>query len=295
MPLFLTLTYAPDHLPLGKKGNPSLKREDLSSFIKRYKRDFSLNCDRLTYFGCGEYGDPEDHTFRSHYHLIWFGDDQLHDLWLHDVHFAEDFLSEHWQNGYCDVEEAQWSGIHYVTKYVLKDAQQCPEGSIKPFCVTSNGIGLGWLKSLKAAMIRKQLLYLVKHADDVYSDIYFGEIPFRDSYRAIVHFLDEKIESIRKYMPDFRITLPSGQKAYLPRKLRRRLIGSFEHPLDNPLWVYNKLVDLRDTYDYADKYFDYDQKHELSAHQEQQLDVINKIRQRISKRNFNKRSKYESI
>lgn len=295
MPLFLTLTYAPDHLPLGKKGNPSLKREDLSSFIKRYKRDFSLNCDRLTYFGCGEYGDPEDHTFRSHYHLIWFGDDQLHDLWLHDVHFAEDFLSEHWQNGYCDVEEAQWSGIHYVTKYVLKDAQQCPEGSIKPFCVTSNGIGLGWLKSMKAAQIRQQLRLLMDNRFDIYSDINLGDIPHGADHRSIVHCLDDMIEPLRKYMPDFRIVLPSGQRAYLPRKLRRRLVGSFEHFSDNPMWLYDFLVQLRDTHQYLIDNAAYDSAHEITAKQEKQLDVINKIRQRILKRNFNKKSKYESI
>lgn len=289
MPLFLTLTYAPEYLPRLENGNPTLCRSDLSAFIKKYKRDFALSCDRLTYFGCGEYGDQEDATFRSHYHLIWFGDDRLHDLWLHDVHFAEDFMSDQWQHGFVDIEEANWARIHYVTKYVMKEEQQCPDGAVKPFCVTSNGIGNAWLKSMQAAKMRETLKILSYNADDIYEHICLSDINWHDS-RERLHYLRDAVSFLRPYMPDFRVTLPSGQKAFLPRKLRRKLIGSFEHFSDNPMWIYDFLSECLRTEEYLQVNGDYDRSHDIAQADEVRLARIQKIKDRISKKRFNKRT-----
>lgn len=286
MPMFLTLTYDDQHLIYGRCGEPSLHRPHLSEFIKKYKRDYSLTCDKFSYVACGEYGDKNNSTVgvaRPHYHAIWFGDDQLHDLWLKDVHFAEDFLASEWTHGYVDVNEALWSGIHYVTKYCLKDGQDVPKGSVKPFFVSSNGIGLSWLKSEKASLIRRKLSYLVSHADELYSNIYLGDMDWSNS-RERINFIEDAINQLRFYMPDFRITLPSGQRAYLPRKLRRRLLGSFEHPLDNPMYLYNSLCELYETEKYLAVNGEYDATHDVSIAQQNRLNHIDIIRKRISKR-----------
>lgn len=280
MPLFMGLTYNDEHLPIGRCGNPTLHRPHLSEFIKRYKRNYALTCDKFSYVACGEYGDTYN---RPHYHTIWFGDDQLHDLWLKNVHYAEDFMTAEWMHGFVDVNEAQWSGIHYVTKYCLKDGQDVPAGSVKPFFVSSNGIGMSWLKSEAAAQIRRKLNYLVTHADDLYSTIYLGDMDWSNP-RERIAFITEAVDRLRYYMPDFRVTLLSGQRAYLPRKLRRKLVGSFEHPLDNPLWMFNTLTELLETEKYLEINGEYDATHDVSIAQQNRLNHINVIRQRISKR-----------
>lgn len=280
MPLFIGLTYNPSNLPIGRCGNPTLHRPHLSDFIKRYKRNYALTCDRFTYVCCGEYGDTYD---RPHYHAIWFGDDALHDLWLKDVHFAEDFLTDEWKHGFVDVNEAQWSGIHYVTKYCLKDGQDVLPGSVKPFFVSSNGIGIAWLKSTEAAVIRRKLRYLTEHCDELYSQIYLGDMDWQ-SPRERISFIEQAIDMLRSYMPDFRVRLPSGQYAYLPRKLKRKLVGSFEHPLDNPLWMFMTLQELLETEKYLQVNGEYDATHDVSIAQQNRLNHISIIRQRISKR-----------
>lgn len=280
MPLFIGLTYSPEQRPYTKDGNVTLHRPHLSEFLKRYKRNYSLTCERFTYVACGEYGDSYGNP---HYHAIWFGDDSLHDLWLKDVHFAEDFLSDEWGHGFVDINEAKWSGIHYVTKYCLKDGQECPPGSVKPFFVSSNGIGMSWLKSEQAAKIRSQLRYLVKHSDELYSQIYLGDMNWNDA-RDRINFIQQAIEQLRYYMPNFRIKLPSGQDAFVPRKLRRKLVGTFEHPLDNPMWMFNTLNELLETEKYLAQYGDYDSQHDVPMMQQNRIYHISLIRQRISQR-----------
>lgn len=280
MPLFISLTYAPEKRPLSRFGEVTLHRPHLSEFIKRYKRNYSLTCDKFSYVACGEYGD----TYGApHYHAIWFGDDSLHDLWLKDVHFAEDFLASEWTYGFVDVNEAQWSGIHYVTKYCLKDGQNYPKGSVKPFFVSSNGIGMCWLKTEKAAKVRRQLNYLVQHADEIYSQVYLGDLNWNDPRERLAAF-QSALDSMRYYIPDFRITLPSGQRAYLPRKLKRKLVGSFEHPLDNPLWMFNTITELLETEKYLAVNGVYDSTHDVTIAQQTRLQHISIIKQRISKR-----------
>lgn len=67
---FLTLTYAPDNLPLLQADDPTsatLAPRDLQLFIKRLRKI----CSRpIRYFAVGEYGDE---TWRPHYHAALFG------------------------------------------------------------------------------------------------------------------------------------------------------------------------------------------------------------------------------
>jgi len=70
--VFVTLTYAEDHLPLCKKGIPegytgTLVKEDLQKFFKRLRRVVRKP---IKYYACGEYGDS---TQRPHYHALIFG------------------------------------------------------------------------------------------------------------------------------------------------------------------------------------------------------------------------------
>ena len=56
MPLMIGLDYAPDWLPKDGNNTPKLLRDDVSAFLKAYKRKYKLSNDKFVYFGCGEYG-----------------------------------------------------------------------------------------------------------------------------------------------------------------------------------------------------------------------------------------------
>ena len=71
---FLTLTYDDDHLPIGKKGIPTLIKDEVSSFMKRLrtkmKREYGV--DGIRFFACGEYGTNGERVLHPHYHIILF-------------------------------------------------------------------------------------------------------------------------------------------------------------------------------------------------------------------------------
>lgn len=181
MPLMIGLSYAPEYLPYRhvvsgrfwraneitsivddeerKRLVPTVYRRDVSAFIKSYKRIHGLYNDTFTYFGCGEYGGDGDAygVHRPHYHLIWFGDTFLENLYDQDVHKAERWLAEFWQYGNVDICQAEWGGIHYVSKYCLKQNRNVPEGAHDCFTIVGKGIGCNWLKSVQAERIKLQV------------------------------------------------------------------------------------------------------------------------------------------
>lgn len=274
MPLFIGLSYAPEWLPYrhtvsGRywRGNeitsivddeersrlvPSVYRPDVSAFLKSYKRVHNLKVDDFTYFGCGEYGGKGDAygVHRPHYHLIWFGDKYLERLFDIDVHKAERWLAEFWQYGNVDICPAEWGGIHYTTKYCLKDQQNVPDGAHEVFTIMGHGIGWNWLKSLQAERIRQQYLYLQFNKERILEDVNDLSPKNDDDIYGILDALKNQRDYLQKIMPDFRITLPSGQRALLPRKLRRRVLGSFKSLNDNPFVIFENIVQSIDSYEY---------------------------------------------
>ena len=166
MPMMVTLTYDSDHLPLvGLEDGlwyrrhwpswldyhrddytnlPTLVRSDVSSFLKSYKRKYGLSNDVFQYFGCGEYG----HKGRAHYHLLFFGDDELYKMFMDNYEDAQRRISEVWNLGFVHLGVAGFDGIHYVTKYCLKeDYNQLDPLQCKPFTIASNGLGNNFLDS----------------------------------------------------------------------------------------------------------------------------------------------------
>ena len=68
-PLFITLTYNPEHLPKNEYGYETLRKSDLQLFFKRLRSllDNQSIPHSLRYLACGEYGSK---TKRPHYHLL---------------------------------------------------------------------------------------------------------------------------------------------------------------------------------------------------------------------------------
>lgn len=148
-PLFITLTYNEDYIPIaiakggsdliysdlqesdfyfsrgictlednqgsglhGNYGRSVLRRRDLTLFLKRLRSKHDL---RLRYFACGEYGDPAGEVVkRPHFHLLlWSHDDckkfSVNNLWTSIV--------DSWPFGFVRIESVNSARIHYVAKY----------------------------------------------------------------------------------------------------------------------------------------------------------------------------------
>lgn len=138
---FVTLTYAPEFLPYGNYGMPSLCKSDLQKFIKRLRKWLKkLGLPNIRYYSLGEYGSE---TFRPHYHIIIFGLNRI----------GAQIIQEVWGMGHVTVDSVNPQRIHYITKYHVNkyDPEQVHhnvrEGSfttmsLKPF------IGHNYLKRM---------------------------------------------------------------------------------------------------------------------------------------------------
>lgn len=143
--IFVTLTYADEHLP----ANGSLVKEDVQKFLKRLRKRHG----RLRYFLVGEYGDQLE---RPHYHAVLFGidfaDKRSHSKNEHgDQLYTSDVLDATWGKGHCFYGKVTSQSARYVAKYCIKKVNgklaaehygcRMPEFalmSLKP------GIGQGW-------------------------------------------------------------------------------------------------------------------------------------------------------
>jgi len=113
---FLTLTYAPEHLPPGG----TLQKSDFQKFMKRLRKH--LGGKRVSYYMCGEYGSKGD---RPHYHCILFGEDFLFDrtaiskkrgvtLWRSPT------LDRIWGLGFASIGSVSFQSAAYVARYCMK-------------------------------------------------------------------------------------------------------------------------------------------------------------------------------
>lgn len=295
MPLFITLTYAPEHLVYGAE-TATLFGRDVRLFIKRYKDRYHLYNTDFSYFGCGEYGDARNSSVglaRPHYHLLFFGDNELYDLFDKDVRLAEKRLYDVWQKGICHCGIAEWSGVHYVTKYCLKEnPEDYGDDKVRPFTISSHGLGLAWLKSPQARMIALQLSRLT-----IWKREYLDLL---QNLNVDVSDIDGSIKSLKRFFanmpdfPDFSVVLDSGKKVFLPRELRRRLVGSFEHFKDSPLWLFEYYSRLLDSLIYYRDNREYDLTHELPISAQINMQKVEKIRERLII-NKHKKLKHENV
>lgn len=168
---FITLTYAPEHLP----EDHSIHKEELQKFIKRLRKNTGKE---LRYFACGEYGDKKG---RPHYHAIIFGydfpDKKLHTKTKNgDLLYRSPMLEKCWKYGHSLIGEVTFQSAAYVARYVMKKRKGKPDEvdpktgktnaeyymlvnpetgevtEIEPeFCLMSRrpGLGRAWLEKYK--------------------------------------------------------------------------------------------------------------------------------------------------
>lgn len=115
--IFLSLTYDDEHIPIGPKGFPTLRKADTQTFWK----DFRYYVGECRYLLSGEYGE---HTHRPHYHAVVFGVD------LDNPVFYDKFYSPRkkawiarckaWKFGEVCIGNVTVGSCQYVAKYVVK-------------------------------------------------------------------------------------------------------------------------------------------------------------------------------
>lgn len=98
---FLTLTYAPEHLPSDLSVNP----RHLQLYLKRLRK--AVYPKKFRFFGVGEYGER---TERPHYHLALFGIGFSH----------EKEMKEAWDFGHILLGDFNAQSAGYVCGYVVK-------------------------------------------------------------------------------------------------------------------------------------------------------------------------------
>nr|QJB19541.1 MAG: replication initiator protein [Microvirus sp.] len=111
---FITLTYAPEHLPPG--GTLVLKH--FQKFMKRLRKKFGPN---IRFYHCGEYGET---TGRPHYHAILFGidfSDKKHFTTRNGFPvYRSETLKVLWPYGNHEIGSVTFESAAYVARYIMK-------------------------------------------------------------------------------------------------------------------------------------------------------------------------------
>lgn len=157
---FLTLTYAPEHVPyvpgadhLGEyKDWQTLDPRDFTLFMKRLRKQSG---DKIVFYAAGEYGSQSQ---RPHYHLIVFGlhlDGKLEPYKMNDfgeMMYKSEWLDNIWQKGFVTVGSVTARSCGYVARYCMKkiNSQMDDFSNRVPEFVRMSrrqGIGKGYLET----------------------------------------------------------------------------------------------------------------------------------------------------
>lgn len=123
---FITLTYAPQHLP----ADCGLHHEHFQKFIRKLRKKTGQ---KIRYLMSGEYGQPtEKNNFiaRPHFHAILFGyrptDMKLvkYNPDTGQKDFISPFIATVWSRGSHELGYVTFKNAGYVARYVLKKAKE---------------------------------------------------------------------------------------------------------------------------------------------------------------------------
>lgn len=151
---FLTLTYAPERVPLGGSLVPS----DLQNFFKRLRG--RIPNWPVRYYAVGEYGD---HTQRPHYHAALFG------VSVHETEVVRDA----WGMGHVFLGDLTAESAAYVAGYVTKKLTNPDDpklnGRYPEFARMSRrpGLGRGAVPVVAAALNTSEGSRLLADSGDV--------------------------------------------------------------------------------------------------------------------------------
>lgn len=112
---YITLTYAPEHVP----SDGSLNHRHFQLFMKRLRKYSGLP---VRYYMCGEYGESR---LRPHFHALLFGIDfPDRTVWRSSpsgsVLYRSAILERLWPFGHSSVGDVTFQSAAYVARYVMK-------------------------------------------------------------------------------------------------------------------------------------------------------------------------------
>ena len=131
---FITLTYAPEHLPQ----NGSLNKKHFQDFMKRLRKKFvPLNPynkntqeneyneyqlkHQIRFYHCGEYGEKLQ---RPHYHAIIFNIEFPDKTFLKKINgmplYWSPILTKIWGKGHASFGDVTFESAAYVSRYIMK-------------------------------------------------------------------------------------------------------------------------------------------------------------------------------
>lgn len=159
---FLTLTYAPEHLP----ADGSLQLEHFQKFMKRLRKKYGSE---IRFFHCGEYGENYG---RPHYHACIFNHDFPDKIHYQDTKqghklYSSAILDEIWGLGSCTIGDLTFETAAYTARYIMKKVtgDKAPEhyGHLKPEYTTMSrgkGIGKQWLEKYQTDVYPSDFIVL---------------------------------------------------------------------------------------------------------------------------------------
>jgi hypothetical protein len=124
---FITLTYAPEHLP----DNESLVYDHFQRFMKRLRKRLSgvksiqvdgVDVFPIRFYMCGEYGE---NFGRPHYHACLFNVDFPDKKFLTktksgDTLYTSEILTKLWPYGISSIGDVNFQSAAYVARYIMK-------------------------------------------------------------------------------------------------------------------------------------------------------------------------------
>lgn len=112
---FITLTYAPEHLP----SDGSLTKSHFQKFVKRLRK--SRSHQTIRYFMCAEYGE---NFSRPHYHACLFGTDFPDKSPIREcegiILYNSKTLDELWGYGMTSIGDVTFETAAYTARYITK-------------------------------------------------------------------------------------------------------------------------------------------------------------------------------
>jgi len=115
---FITLTYAPEHLP----ENGSLRKSDVQTFMKLLRKMKPFKDIKIRYFAAGEYGTENE---RPHYHIVLFGlDFPDKTYWRKSKKgykiYRSELLERAWNKGHSEIGTVTINSSKYTANYVTQ-------------------------------------------------------------------------------------------------------------------------------------------------------------------------------
>lgn len=210
---FVTLTYDDDHVP----SNMQLVKDEISKFnkaLKVYLKRNNCNSD-FRFYGVGEYGS---HTFRPHYHVIYFNLD-LPDLkfeYSDDngyLFFSSELLSKVWNKGFVLIGSVDVGSACYVARYCdkkkllsVQERKDLKDKNIQAeFSVMSRrpGIGSNFIEEAVDSINNECYNFRYKGSSYNLSKYYTGKIKDLVSPDVLEKYENVKIQnSVMKYASD---------------------------------------------------------------------------------------------